>query len=51
MSERDSLAVPDASFQLASCPFWPVCVGTPVAQVLPAYVLDWDLLSDYQCER
>ena len=47
-SESDSLVVLDASFQLGSFPFWPVCVETPVAQVLPEYVLDWDLLLDYQ---
>lgn len=46
--DSDSLAVLDASFQLASFPFGPVWVETPVAQVLREYVLDWDWLSDYQ---
>ena len=47
-SESDSLAVLDASFQLASFPFGPVCAETAVDQVLPEYVLAWDWLSDYQ---
>lgn len=46
--ESDSLAVLDASFQLARFPFGPVWAETPVVQVLREYVLDGDWLSDYQ---
>ena len=47
-SESDSLAVLDASFQLASFPFGPAWAETPMAQVLPECVLDRDWLLDYQ---
>lgn len=38
----------DASFQLAGFPLGPLCAETPVAQVRPEDVLDWDWLLGYR---